>query len=443
MFTGSKRLLLVVLFTVVLIAMVNLVWWLFYDRTERQLDQQLSRRLSAVASTGAVTIEPDKLLLLSLDDFDSRLEIEDLLEGIRAADSLSEVFIIDEDYRYLATTLVDSDTTYFLAGLNDVYIDSLFYGYDATSIASTLYRTGDLYLKSAFVPLYDGDGLVAAVLGVEASVDYFDALADLRRNLYLSSAISIIGGLLFGLLFILLQRRLNAAQRVAFLSETHAHLGRMVAVVSHEIKNPLMIMRASAERLAKKSDAPEAGFLTEEIDRLDRIVTGYLDFARGSGESFHLAGYAPEKIDMAEFIANLKKHFEDNYPDHEVVWIEQPVGPQIILHGYRQPLRQLLLNLLINGAESCRAVSRPIELGLSVAGESGRVIIGVIDHGAGLKKKELAKLFEPFHTTRRSGSGLGLYLSKKIVEEMGGRIHIESVKDQRTEVIINLPDKVE
>jgi two-component system, sporulation sensor kinase D len=71
------------------------------------------------------------------------------------------------------------------------------------------------------------------------------------------------------------------------------------------------------------------------------------------------------------------------------------------------------------------------------------VIIGVIDHGAGLKKKELARLFEPFHTTKQSGSGLGLYLSKKIVEEMGGKIHIESVKDQRTEVIINLPEKAE
>lgn len=441
MFAGSKRLVLVVLFTVLLIAMVNFAWWLFYDRTERQLDHQLSRRLSAVASTGAVSIEPDKLL--TLDDFDTRLEIEDLLDEIRAADSLSEVFIIDEDYRYLATTLLDGDTTYFLAGLNGVYIDSLFYGHDAASIASASYRTGDLYLKSAFVPLYDSDGLVTAVLGVEASVDYFDALGDLRRNLYLSAAMSIIGGLLLGLLFVLLQRRLNAAQRVAFLSETHAHLGRMVAVVSHEIKNPLMIMRASAERLAKKSDAPEAGFLTEEIDRLDRIVTGYLDFARGPGESFHLAGYAPEKIDMAEFVANLKKHFRDNYRDHQVVWIEQSEQPELVLHGYRQPLRQLLLNLLINGAESCRAVSKPIELGLSVAGESGRVIIGVVDHGAGLKKKEIARLFEPFQTTKPSGSGLGLYLSKKIVEEMGGRIHIESIKGQRTEVIINLPDKAE
>lgn len=441
MFAGSKRLVLVVLFTVLLIAMVNFAWWLFYDRTERQLDHQLSRRLSAVASTGAVSIEPDKLL--TLDDFDTRLEIEDLLDEIRAADSLSEVFIIDEDYRYLATTLLDGDTTYFLAGLNGVYIDSLFYGHDAASIASASYRTGDLYLKSAFVPLYDSDGLVTAVLGVEASVDYFDALGDLRRNLYLSAAMSIIGGLLLGLLFVLLQRRLNAAQRVAFLSETHAHLGRMVAVVSHEIKNPLMIMRASAERLAKKSDAPEAGFLTEEIDRLDRIVTGYLDFARGPGESFHLAGYAPEKIDMAEFVANLKKHFRDNYRDHQVVWIEQSEQPELVLHGYRQPLRQLLLNLLINGAESCRAVSKPLELGLSVAGESGRVIIGVVDHGAGLKKKEIARLFEPFQTTKPSGSGLGLYLSKKIVEEMGGRIHIESIKGQRTEVIINLPDKAE
>jgi membrane-bound ClpP family serine protease len=84
-------------------------------------------------------------------------------------------------------------------------------------------------------------------------------------------------------LFLWGQRRINAAEEKLFLGETHAHLGRMVAVVAHELRNPLMIIRGSAERLVKKTDAPEAGYVVEEIDRLNQIVTGYLDFARSGG----------------------------------------------------------------------------------------------------------------------------------------------------------------
>jgi signal transduction histidine kinase len=63
----------------------------------------------------------------------------------------------------------------------------------------------------------------------------------------------------------------------------------------------------------------------------------------------------------------------------------------------------------------------------------------VIDHGPGLNKKERRRVFTPFYTTKQSGSGLGLYLSKKIVVEMGGELIIESVPGQKTEVIISLP----
>ena len=97
------------------------------------------------------------------------------------------------------------------------------------------------------------------------------------------------------------------------------------------------------------------------------------------------------------------------------------------------------MNLLINGAEACLEVEKPVKLGLASALKSDRVEIKITDFGRGLSKKDMKKVFSPFYTTKQSGSGLGLYLSRKIIDEMGGELKIESEPGVKTEVIIKLP----
>jgi len=437
MFGSSRKLLAVACFAAILIGLVNLAWWVFYERTQQMLDRQLTRRLLATAKAAAAVLPADVIENLTLGDLDAFANVAGILEEIRAADSLAELFILNENYTYLATTSLEADSTYFLAELNGVYIDSLFFGFSQQAVATPSYKTGEIYLKSAFAPLYDADGYLLAVLGVEANVDYFDDLTALKRNLYYSSSLSILGGIVFGLLFFLYQRRVNQAEQRLFVNETHSYLGRMVAVVSHEIKNPLMIIRASAERLLKKHKSAESAFIVEESDRLNEIVTGYLDFAKAGGSI--LTGDLVEEINLSTIVSNIKKHFHEKYPDTEIKWIDDEVPEDLIFEGYRRSLRQVLLNLLINGAEACLAASKPIAIGISAADKGDRVAIQVIDHGPGMSKKEWKRVFTPFYTTKQSGSGLGLYLSKKIVVEMGGELIIESVPGQKTKVIISLP----
>jgi len=430
-------LLVVALFALLLIALVNLAWWLFYDRTQHMLDSQLSRRLLATAKAAAVALPSDVVENLTLGDFDAYADVANVLEEIRASDSLSELFVLNGNYVYLATTSLEADSTYFLAELNGAYIDSLFFGFSSQALVTPSYKTGGVFLKTAFAPLYDSDGYILAALGVEADVDYFDDLATLRRNLYYSSGLSVLGGIVFGLLFLLYQRRVNRVEQRLFINETHSYLGRMVAVVSHEIKNPLMIIRASAERLLKKHKSTESAFIVEETDRLNEIVTGYLNFARAGGSI--LAGDRLESINFSDIVSSIRERFHENYPEAPVNWLDESVPEDLIFEGYRRSLRQVLLNLLINGAEACLAASKPIAIGINAADKSDQVEIRVTDHGPGLSKRELKRLFTPFYTTRQSGSGLGLYLSKKIVVEMGGELIIESVPGQKTEVIIKLP----
>jgi signal transduction histidine kinase len=443
MFSGGAKFILITLFTVLLIALVNLIWWFNYQKTEDMLDAQLGRRLTAVAQSATVALDPATVDSLRYGNVDAYLRTISVLEQVRRSDSLAELFIIDEDYYYLATTLIEPDSVYFLSSINGIYIDSVLFGPGGGSVPTPTYHTGDLYLKSAFAPLIGSDGSVLAVLGVEANVDYFEALDQLKQNLYYASGLSLAGGLLLGLVFLLWQRRIAAAEQRLYMSETHAHLGRMVAVVAHELRNPLMIIRGSAERLAKKTGMPEAGYAIEEVDRLNEIVTGYLDFARSGGSL--LSSDLPVRIDLGELIAGVRKRLDQNNGSGSDITIEwqgelPPAGTHII--GYARSLRQVLLNLLINGIESCRDAGKPVKVGVELvlgSETSETVELRVIDSGAGLSKKQQKKIFSPFHTTKKSGSGLGLYLSREIITQMGGRIDLESTPEIGTTIIVRLP----
>jgi signal transduction histidine kinase len=452
MFAASKKLWLIAVFSIAITILVNLAWWVFYGRTVKLLDRQLERRLEAVAKAGATRISPATIASLLEPDFETFSEVTEILEEIRLSDSLSEVFIIDENYRYLATSSFETDSVYLLAPLNSRYIDSLFYDFEPMAVSSKSYQTGGIYLKSAFAPLFDTSGLAVAVLGVEAPVDFFEALKESHRNLVFSGLLSIMAGLIFGAVFLILQRSLNQAESQLFLNETHSHLGRMVAVISHEIKNPLTIIRSSGEQIkriiSKQPDIPggteiqrESGFVIDEVDRLNDIVTSYLNFARGTTGGL-LVGTSPKPVDIIGMMGIITVQLQTNYPGEKIQW--QLTGNQtnLVVNTYERVLRQLVLNLLIKGAEACLAAKKPIKLSLGAFDVGADFEIKITDFGTGISKQEQKKLFTPFYSTRHSGTGLGLYLSKKIVEELKGRIDIKSELGEKTEVIIRLPKMV-
>lgn len=422
----------VIIFTLLVILLVNLSWWFFYQRAERSFEEQLSRRLSSLAVLGGRHLTPFSLESYPSYDLAGYDFIMEILESIKEADSLSEVFIIDPVYKYLATTQIDADTLYYLAALNRRYIDSAFYIGMQQPVVTGGYRVGDLLLKSAFIGLTDTAGAVTAVLGIEANIDYSDDLLSLKRNLYLSGAISVGSGILFGIFFYFVQRRINSSEQALFLSQAQANLGRMVAVVSHEIKNPLMIIRASAERLKRTPDFPEAQFILEETDRLNKIVSNYLGIA-GGRRSFQTVS-----VELNELLRQVRDQFSKRF-EADGISLQLSL-PEKELHAIADPsaLRQVVLNLILNAADAVRGVpDAVIELQTETSGD--KAFIRVIDSGPGVPPSVLKHIFEPFYTTKTSGSGLGLFLSKKLVTEMKGDISVQSKKGGPTEFRVELP----
>ncbi len=428
-----KTALAAIVFTIAVLIAVNIGWWWYYQSISSYLETQLSRRLTGVAAGVALHIEPLQVEDLLLDNLDTYAEVLMYLDSLATIDSLSEASIIDIDFNYLVSSRLDRPSQgYLLARTNFTQLQEAIGG---RPTASPLYNVDGTYLKSAYAPLYGIDSTVAALVVTEAGAGYFTLLEALRGNLFLLAGGSAAAVAVLLVIFILFNRRLAMAEERIIQAGTQAALGRMVAVVSHEVKNPLMILRAAGERLGKKYDDPEASFIVEEVARLDSIVTGYLKFARGD-LSLNI-----EMVSLTEIIDQIVRQFGRQFAEKSVelgVTLEET---EILLPADNVALRQVLINLLLNALQAAadNDTAEQKMVALSAKSDGRFVRIAVSDTGAGIPSAQRSKLFEPFYTTKASGTGLGLYLTRRLVEAMGGKIALSDDIPNRTTFEIRLP----
>ncbi len=229
-------------------------------------------------------------------------------------------------------------------------------------------------------------------------------------------------------------------QREAAQRERLSSLGRLSTVVAHEIRNPLMIIKAALRSLRRDDLTPAdtraaVADIDEEIVRLNRIVSEVLDFARPI--KFELA-----PVDLNALCEDAARASAGDGDGREVALDLDRTLPPIVSDGDR--LRQVLLNLLGNarhavaGRQEQAPNGCPIRLATRRAAD-GRVAIDVRDRGAGIAAEDLPRVFDPYFTTRRTGTGLGLAISRNIIEGLGGTIAITSRPGEGTDVRIELP----
>src|SRR6266567_1254793 len=214
--------------------------------------------------------------------------------------------------------------------------------------------------------------------------------------------------------------------------ERLAQMGEMGAMLAHEIRNPLAGIKGYAQVIGKKpQEARNAGFaerIVAEVLRLENLVSELLAYA-GSG-SFPMAS-----IDLAGVIAHtvaLARHEAEQ--QHVTVHSECREGLRV--RGNRDRLGQVLLNLTQNALQ---AMPEGGSLRITADAAGKTVIITVSDSGHGIGPEHLERIFEPFFTTKARGTGLGLALCKKIVEEHDGNIGVKSVVGQGTAVSLSFP----
>ncbi|MBE0585688.1 MAG: PAS domain-containing protein [Desulfofustis sp.] len=218
-------------------------------------------------------------------------------------------------------------------------------------------------------------------------------------------------------------------------SRRMAALGKMAAGIAHEIRNPLGTLRGFSHLFRTQENVTEdnkkyAELMIGEVDRLNRTVSGLLQFARPREPSF-------ETVDLDELFARTFDLMAHDFTEHELTAHCQQEG-RIKVEADQDLLLQVLMNLLKNSVNATPAGG---QVTLSAAADDRQVRISVTDTGSGIRAEDQERMFDPFFSTKKNGIGLGLAVSHQIVEQHHGTIEVQTVPGQGTVVTIVLPKK--
>jgi signal transduction histidine kinase len=229
---------------------------------------------------------------------------------------------------------------------------------------------------------------------------------------------------------------LEAAQSRLVLQERLAAIGQVAAAVGHELRNPLGVLTNALYLVRARIPESERETVGRQLDIAERevaaaasIVESLLDFARErepATASVDLSDLLEEALSVA--------------PPPEGVEVERHLPTLPPVRADRQQLRQVLLNLLTNGYEAMDGAGT---LSLDARRVDGHVELRVADTGAGMDEETAARVFEPFFTTKAKGIGLGLPVTKRIVEMHGGTITAESEIGEGTAFVLTVPVMVD
>ncbi|MEW5787565.1 MAG: HAMP domain-containing sensor histidine kinase [Pseudomonadota bacterium] len=294
------------------------------------------------------------------------------------------------------------------------------------------------YFVEIYFPVRDPSGaIVGAVEVYKTPRALFEAIRTGKRTIWVGAA---LGGLFLYLALFWVVRQadqLIAAQQERLVeNETLVAVGEMGSAVAHGIRNPLASIRSSAELALETADpagAESARDIIAEVDRMEGWVRDLLSYARpvnASGTSVPVTPLLKDQLQSFERDAARRGiHLESE--------VEDGVGS---VRADPLLLGQVLTSLLANAFEALDQKSRRggrVRLG---AARTDRLVrIWVEDDGPGMTTEQLARVFKPFYTTKPKGLGVGLPLAKRIIERLGGGIHITSQPGQGARVELRLP----
>lgn len=301
-----------------------------------------------------------------------------------------------------------------------------------------------LRAERGVLPGADEENNIMGVL--EMAQDITEDYKTVVRFQWLIISTTLISSLALSfILFMIIRRvdRINAErlaererlEREMQENEKLASMGRMVASIAHEIRNPLGIIRSSSELLLKKNPVKDdltsriLKAIFDESKRLSQTVGDFLDYARPKQ-------LKQEPVDLARVLDQALAFLDSEFSKNKVE-IERLYSTGLMVLGDKDYLYRAFYNILVNAVQALDGM--PGKVTLMSEQDEGRVRVIFMDSGPGVDEAVLPKLLDPFFTTKESGTGLGLAITNNIIKSSQGRLEIANAPEKGAMVTLEFP----
>ena len=231
------------------------------------------------------------------------------------------------------------------------------------------------------------------------------------------------------------QKKLEA---IVHTSERLASVGRLAATVAHEINNPLEAVTNYVYLAKQQPDLPPK--IKQYLDSADAALARVAHIAQQT-LGFYRENFQPTKLVISDLIEDVLAIYERKF-EYKRLNVDRRIDRGLILSGFEGELKQMVSNLITNAFDACKDSGKII-----IAARSTRLLpsrqhgvcITVADDGVGISDRDKLNLFTPFFTTKKSfGTGLGLWITKDMLEKRGGRVRFRSRDSSRSGTVMSL-----
>lgn len=222
----------------------------------------------------------------------------------------------------------------------------------------------------------------------------------------------------------LYNHRLQRTEKMKIISD-------LAASVAHEVRNPMQVTRGFLQLLSKKTDEDtrqQFSMAINELDRASAIITDFLTFAKPEMDTVEL-------LDLQEEMRKIETIMNPLAAMHGGA-LQIRVPDNLLIRGNPSKFKQAFINMIKNSIEALKADGR---IEIEAYAEEDTAVIRITDNGEGMEDGQIAKLGEPFFSTKTKGTGLGLMVTFRIIEVMKGSLEFRSAKGKGTEAIVRFP----
>ncbi len=469
------------LFSFVVIGVATIVF--FKNRYEKNNQERLSKAIQIVANDIQKQIQDHDVF----NDMVQMYETGSLNKMEKLLDEVAEIHGAEINlYDTTGNLLVASNPFIYTKGILSTKMNPLAYYYMNTQgVVQYINKEqmGDVEYQSIYSPIRDSAGVCNAYINIPSFVSPEELKGEISKFLVTIINLNAFIFLLAGVIALVITNRITSSFLLIGHKMQEINLGKlneeiswnrddeigglvkeynnmvvklgnsalalakseregawreMARQVAHEIKNPLTPMKLSIQYLqkaiandsgnVKELSSNVARTLIEQIDHLTKIAGDFSQFA-------NIGNVRNEVFDLHEMLYSLSSLYE-SIDNLEFTW--SPINQRILIMADKTQVNRLFTNLLQNAVEACQN-RETFMVSISEELFGDKIIITISDNGDGIKEAMKEKIFIPNFTTKSSGTGLGLAMSKTIVEQAKGDIWFQTVEGEGTSFFVQLP----